>query len=119
MSPDVTRQLQKYIDEHGGKPVHLVDASGNESIVVMRATDFEKIQRLLNDDQLELEWTAELEDRRHALIDKKYAKTLSDDERMELAILQRQAERRSDQIAAPDIAGANAIYQDLQDRLGQ
>jgi len=119
MTPNITQQLQKALEEHGGKPVHLLDASGNDAIVVMRATDYDRVQRLLNDDELEMEWTDELETRRHALLDKKFADSLTAPERMELALLQRQAERHFDQVASPDVAGATAVYKKLLDRIGK
>ena len=116
MSPNITQQLQKVIEEHGGKPVHLPSANGDEAIVVMRASDFERMQQLFNDGDLEIEWTKELEDRRHALLDKKYANKLTVGERTELAILQRQAERHADRVAPPDLQGTEAAYQELLSR---
>ena len=119
MSPNITQQLQKAIEEHGGKPVHLFDASGNDAVVVMRASDFDRVQRLFNDKDLETEWTAELDVRRHALIDKKYGQSLTGSERMELAILQRQAERQADQVAGPDLAASTALYEEFLSRFGK
>lgn len=119
MTPSITQQLQKALEEQGGKPVHLFDASGNDAVVVMRAIDFQRVQRLLDDDELEIVWTNELDERRQALIDKKYSQSLTEPERMELALLQRQAERHLDQVASPDLAGATAVYQELLDRLGK
>ena len=117
MTPSITQQLQKALEEHDGKPVHLFDASGNDALVVMRSIDFQRVQRLLDDDQLEIQWTAELEKRRQALIDQKYNQSLTAAERMELAVLQRQAEKHADEDAPPDLGNTKAVYQELLDRI--
>jgi hypothetical protein len=96
----------------------LFDASGNDTIVVIRAIDFQRVLRLLDDDELELGLNNELDERWQALIDKKYSQSLNEPECMELALLQPQAERHLDQVASPDLAGATAVYQELLNRLG-
>ncbi len=111
------QQLQKILDENDREPVHLFDESGKDGVVVMHEEYFRRVERLLAEDQFEIEWTGELADRRQSLLDLKLAQNLTEPERLELADLQRHAERHADKFAAPDVARANAIYQDLVNRV--
>ena len=48
MTPKLTDDLRQAIEEHGGNPLYLVDATNNR-YVLLRADEYEKIQALLED----------------------------------------------------------------------
>ncbi len=48
MTTNFSDELRKAIEEHGGAPVFVVDATTNASYVLMRAEQFEKISALVD-----------------------------------------------------------------------
>jgi hypothetical protein len=52
MIPKLADDLRQAIEEHGGKPLYLVDAANNR-YVLLRAEDYERIQALLGEDDLD------------------------------------------------------------------
>ena len=53
MTTKLSDELRQAIDERGGAPVHLVDATTNAGYVLMRAEQFEKISALIDGDGVE------------------------------------------------------------------
>jgi hypothetical protein len=49
MTPRLSDDLRKAIEEHGGEPVYIVDAQTNASYVVIRAEQYESLAALLAD----------------------------------------------------------------------
>jgi hypothetical protein len=52
MTLKLSDDLRQAIEEHGGKPLYLIDATNNH-YVLLRADQYEKLQRLLGEDDLE------------------------------------------------------------------
>jgi hypothetical protein len=52
MTLKLSDDLRQAIEEHGGKPLYLVDAT-NHRYVLVRADRYEKLQRLLGEDDLD------------------------------------------------------------------
>jgi hypothetical protein len=46
MTPKLADDLRQAIEEHGGAPVYIVDPSTNESYVIVRASQYEKLKSL-------------------------------------------------------------------------
>ena len=50
MTPKLTDDLRQAIEERGGMPVYLVDATTNAGYVLLRAEQFEKVKALFGED---------------------------------------------------------------------
>lgn len=46
MTPKLTDDLRQAIEAHGGAPVYIVDATTNETYVIVRASQYEKVKAL-------------------------------------------------------------------------
>jgi hypothetical protein len=44
MTPKLSEDLRQAIDEHGGAPLHVVDATTNVNYVILRADQYEKVR---------------------------------------------------------------------------
>ncbi len=53
MTTKLSDELRKAIEERGGAPVHVVDATTNACYVLMRAEQFERISALVDGDGVE------------------------------------------------------------------
>ena len=53
MTTKFSDELRQAIEEDGGAPVYVVDATTNASYVLMRAEQFEKISALIDGDGVE------------------------------------------------------------------
>jgi hypothetical protein len=53
MTARLSDELRQAIDERGGAPVYVVDATTNASYVLMRAEPFQKISALIDGDGVE------------------------------------------------------------------
>ena len=53
MTTKLSDDLRQAIEEHGGAPVYVVDATTGASYVLMRAEQFEKISALVDGDDVE------------------------------------------------------------------
>jgi len=53
MTTKLSDDLRQAIDERGGAPVYVVDATTNANYVLMRAEQFEKIRALIDGDGVE------------------------------------------------------------------
>ncbi len=49
MIPNLTDDQRQAIEEHGGTPIPLFDATTNSNYVLIRADQFEKVRALLED----------------------------------------------------------------------
>lgn len=116
MSPKLTAEQRQAIDEHGGKPVYVVDTDRHQTFVLLSATDYRRVRVILEGDASNGDWTEEKNARRCALIDKDIAGTITDEERVELAKLEWQGNEYYDQVAPPPIDGARALHQQLLDK---
>ena len=50
MTPKLTDDQRHAIEEHGGQPVYLVDASTNAGYVLMKAEQYAKVKALFDDE---------------------------------------------------------------------
>ncbi|MGO9915341.1 MAG: hypothetical protein ACLQIB_11595 [Isosphaeraceae bacterium] len=53
MTTKLSDDLRQAIEEHGGAPVYVVDATTGVSYVLMRAEQFEKIKAIVDGDDVE------------------------------------------------------------------
>jgi hypothetical protein len=53
MTTRLSDELRQAIDERGGAPVYVVDATTNASYVLMRAEQFQKMSALIDGDGVE------------------------------------------------------------------
>ena len=51
MTPRLSEDQRHAIEEHGGTPVHVVDADTNANYVLMRAEQFEALRFLFSDEE--------------------------------------------------------------------
>ena len=54
MTTNLADDLRQAIEEHGGAPVYVVDATTGASYVLMRAEQFEKIKAIAEGDDVEV-----------------------------------------------------------------
>jgi len=113
MAPKITPEIRKAIDDQHGKPVYVVDADRHQTFVLLSSDDFQRVRRLLETSVENQEWSEAKNSRRIDLIDKDIADTITDDEKVELALLDRQASEHFDRIASPPIEGARQLHQEL------
>ena len=90
MTPKITPEIRKAIDEQHGKPVFVVDADRHQTFVLLTSDDFQRVEPFLGYSPDEGEWTDAKESRRRELIDKDIAGSITSDEKGELAVLDRQ-----------------------------
>jgi hypothetical protein len=50
MSPKIIDDLQQAIEEHGTRPVHLIDRTTKAEYVILRADQYEKVKILFEDE---------------------------------------------------------------------
>lgn len=50
MTPKLINDLRQAIDEHGGAPVYVVDADTKEAYVIVRASQYEKVKALFENE---------------------------------------------------------------------
>ena len=113
MSTILTPEQRQAIDEQHGQPVYVVDPDRQQTFVLLSAEDYLRVRPLLQRDTSGDNWTEQMNARRCALIDRDIAGTISDEERIELAELDRQANEHYDRLAPPPIDGARAVHQQL------
>ena len=107
MNPKISPEQRRALDEHGGQPIVVVDPERQQRFVLIANTDY-RVRDLVGDPNGDGEWTDEKEARRRDLIDKDIAGTITDDEKAELAILDRQGNEHYDRIAPrPTILGGD------------
>ena len=119
MIPTITPEQRRAIDEHHGQPVFVADTDRRETFVLLSSSDYHRVRGLLTGPNGSGDWTDEKDDRRCDLIDRDIAGTLTEEERAELAELERQANEYYDTIAAPPMEGARQLHQELLNRRGQ
>lgn len=105
--PNIENRLAAHAERTGQDVVHLIQ------IAVSRFVEEEV------PDAQQQEWTDELNRRRCELIDKDLAGTIAVEERAELGVLQRQAERYFDRVAPPDIATVQQLHATLLSKISQ
>jgi hypothetical protein len=115
MSPELTQEQRRAIDQHQGRPVYIVDTDTRETFVLLSASDFYKVQSMLAYKSDNGPWTDEKNRRRIELIDKRVAGTISHLELVELNGLQQQAEEYFDQVAPPPMKGVRELHRQLLD----
>lgn len=113
MTPAITQEQRHAIDAHRGHPVYVVDSHRRETFVLLRSSDYDKVRLILEPPEDDEPWTESKNARRIDLIDKRIAETITDEEQIELAGLQRQAEHHFDQIAPPPTEGLQALHKQL------
>jgi len=113
MNPRITREQRAAIKDHPGEPVYVVDPDHQQAYVLLTSDDYQRVRVLLESPEDESTWTESVNDRRCELIDKDIAQTISVDERVELAVLERQADAYFDKIAPPPMAGVKELHQEL------
>jgi len=110
MNPKISPEQRRALDKHGGQPIVVIDPDRQQRFVLIADTDY-RVRDLVGDPNGE--WTDEKETRRRDLIDKDIAGTITDDERAELAILDRQGNEHYDRIAPRPIEGVRRLHQEL------
>ncbi|MCA9206507.1 MAG: hypothetical protein KDA59_25815 [Planctomycetales bacterium] len=113
MTPKITPEIRKAIDEQHGKPVFVVDADRHQTFVLLTSDDFQRVEPFLGYSPDEGEWTDAKESRRRELIDKDIAGSITSDEKGELAVLDRQGNDHYDKIAPRPIEGVRQLHQEL------
>ena len=117
MTPQISPEQRRALDEQNGEPIVVVDAERHQRFVLIAETDV-RVRDLLTDCNGDDKWTDEKEARRRELIDKDIAGTISVDERAELSILDRQGNEHYDQVAPRPIEGARQLHQELLGKRG-
>ena len=105
MTPKITAEQRKALDEQNGEPIIVIDPDRQQRFVLIADTDY-RVRDLAVDSNGDGEWTEEKEARRCDLIDKDIAGTITIEERAELAVLDRQGNDHYDKIAPRPIEGA-------------
>lgn len=113
MNPRITQEQRAAINDHPGEPVYVVDPDHQQTYVLLTSDDYQRVRVLLETPVDDSIWSDSLNDRRCELIDKDIAQTISVDERVELAVLERQAAAYFDKIAPPPMAGVKELHQEL------
>jgi hypothetical protein len=116
MTPSITAEQREAIDLHNGQPVFVVDADRHETFVLLSDHDYERVRSLLENGGDAGAWSDQKDARRCELIDKDIAGTISDEERTELTVLERQANEYYDAVAPPPMEGARQLHQTLLNR---
>ncbi|MEZ6113088.1 MAG: hypothetical protein R3C99_19055 [Pirellulaceae bacterium] len=57
MTPKITPEIRKAIDEQHGKPVLVVDADRHQTFVLLTSDDFQRVEPVLGYSPDEGEWT--------------------------------------------------------------
>jgi hypothetical protein len=78
MTPNLTDDLRQAIEERGGRPVYLLDASTNTRYVLLRAEQFEKVKALFGEDSEERDFRA-----MYPLVEESFRKAGWDDPEMD------------------------------------
>jgi len=112
MTPKISPEQRKALDERNGQPVYCVDVERQETFVLASAAD-ERVRQLFGEANGDGEWTEQKDARRCELIDKDIARTITEAERTELAGLERLANEYYDAIAPPPLDGARRLHQEL------
>lgn len=112
MTPRISPEQRKALDDHDGEPIVVIDPDRQQRFVLVADTD-DRIRDLLVDSNGDGEWTAEKEARRRELIDRDIAGTISAEDRLELAALDRQGNQHYDKVAPRPIEGARRLHQEL------
>jgi hypothetical protein len=119
MTPTITPEQRRAIDEHHGQPVFVFDTDRSETFVLLSGADYDRVRDLLGPANDNGDWTDEKDERRCELIDKDIAGAITPQERTELAELERQANDYYDRIAAPPMEGARRLHRELLNRRAQ
>lgn len=113
MTPKITPEIRKAIDEQHGKPVYVIDADRRETFVLLTSDDFQRVEPFLGYSPDDGEWTDAKENRRRELIDKDIAGTITAEEQAELTVLDRQGNAHYDKVAPRPIEGVRRLHQEL------
>ena len=113
MTPEISNDQRKAIEEGDGLPVYVVDSSRNQTYVLLNVSDFEKVRSLLAPTHSAEQWTEEANERRIELIDKRVSGSLTATESVELDRLQQRAEMHFDDIAPPPMDGLVELHKQL------
>jgi|TARA_B100002003_G_C13780988_1_gene386784 hypothetical protein len=116
MIPKISPEQRRALDEHNGEPVIVEDPERQQRFVLISDTDH-RVRDLAMDSNGE-EWTEEMEARRHHLIDRDIAGTITAEERTELAVLDHQGNEHYDRIAPRPLDGARRLHQELTENRG-
>jgi len=119
MTPTITPEQRRAIDERHGRPVFVVDPDRSETFVLLTGADYDRVRGLLGTTDISGDWTEEQDERRCELIDKDIAGTITAQEQTELAELERQANHYYETVAAPPIEGARQLPRELLNRRAQ
>lgn len=117
MSPLISPEQRKALDEHNGAPIIVIDPDRQQRFVLIADTD-DRVRDLAVDTNGDDEWTEEKEARRRDLIDKDIAGTITIGERAELAALDRQGNAHYDKIAPRPIESARRLHEQLLKKRG-
>jgi hypothetical protein len=112
MIPTISAEQRKALDDQNGEPIFVVDPDRRQRFVLIAETD-DRVRDLLAQSNGDGEWTTERELRRRDLIDKDIAGTITPQERVELAVLDRQGNQHYDRIAPRPIEGAMRLHEQL------
>lgn len=118
MTPQLSPEQRQALDEHQGRPIIVVDPEREQRFVLLAETDH-RVRDLLDDSTVSEEWTPEKEARRRVLIDRDISNTITNEERSELAVLDRQGNEHYDHIAPRPIEGVRNLHQELLRQRGQ
>ena len=113
MNPRITQEQRAAIEDRAGEPVYVVDPDHQQTYVLLTSDDYQRVRALLESPTDASSWTDSMNDRRCALIDKDIAKSITVDERVELAVLERQAAAYFDRVAPPPMQGVDQLHQEL------
>ena len=117
MTPKITPEQRKALDERNGEPILVIDPDLQQRFVLIADTD-DRVRDLFAESNGDGNWTAEKEARRRDLIDKDIAGSISVEERVELAVLDREGNLHYDKIAPRPIEGARKLHQELLNKRG-
>ena len=116
MIPKISPEQRRALDEHNGEPVIVEDPDRQQRFVLIAETDH-RVRDLAMDSNGG-EWTEEMEARRHHLIDKDIADTITTEERAELAMLDHQGNEHYDRVAPRPLDGARRLHHEITKKRG-
>ena len=105
MTPKITPEQRKALDDRNGEPILVIDTELQQRFVLIADTD-DRVRDLFAESNGDGNWTAEKEARRRDLIDRDIGGSITAEERVELAVLDREGNLHYDKIAPRPIEGA-------------
>ncbi|MBW3599647.1 MAG: hypothetical protein KY475_20550 [Planctomycetes bacterium] len=117
MTPTISPEQRRALDEGNGQPIFVVDPERQERFVLIAASDA-RIHGLLRESTGSGRWSEEKEARRRELIDKDIAGVITLEQAAELAILNREGNEHYDKIAPRPMDGARRLHQELLKKRG-